>query len=87
MALVFGERFAASIGRRAESPARRQADCDQRRSSRGRPPSGLNQVERWFALLTRREIRRGSFASAKDLVARITAFVAIGRPAGPPSVT
>ena len=36
----------------------------------------LNQVERWFALLTSREIRRGSFASAKDLVARITAFVA-----------
>ena len=38
--------------------------------------SWLNQVERWFAILTSREIRRGSFASAKDLVARITAFVA-----------
>jgi transposase len=38
--------------------------------------SWLNQVERWFALLSSREIRRGSFASAKDLVARITAFVA-----------
>jgi putative transposase len=38
--------------------------------------SWLNQVERWFALLTSREIRRGSFASAKDLVVRITAFVA-----------
>ena len=37
--------------------------------------SWLNQVERWFAILTSREIRRGSFASAKDLVARITAFV------------
>jgi transposase len=42
------------------------------------PPyaSWLNQVERWFALVSSREIRRGSFASAKDLVARITAFVA-----------
>jgi putative transposase len=38
--------------------------------------SWLNQVERWFAILTSREIRRGSFASAQDLVARITAFVA-----------
>ena len=38
--------------------------------------SWLNQVERWFAILTSREIRRGSFVSAKDLVARITAFVA-----------
>ena len=38
--------------------------------------SWLNQVERWFAILTSRAIRRGSFASAKDLVARITAFVA-----------
>jgi transposase len=38
--------------------------------------SWLNQVERWLAILTSREIRRGSFASAKDLVARITAFVA-----------
>jgi putative transposase len=38
--------------------------------------SWLNQVERWFAILTSREIRRGSFASAKDLVTRISAFVA-----------
>jgi transposase len=38
--------------------------------------SWLNQAERWFAILTSREIRRGSFASATDLVARITAFVA-----------
>jgi putative transposase len=37
--------------------------------------SWLNQVERWFALLTQRQIRRGSFASAKDLVAKINAFV------------
>ena len=38
--------------------------------------SWLNQVERWFAILTSREIRRGSFASAKDLVTPISAFVA-----------
>ena len=38
--------------------------------------SWLNQAERWFAILTNRAIPRGSFASAKDLVARITAFVA-----------
>jgi putative transposase len=37
--------------------------------------SWLNQVARWFPILTNREIRRGSFASAKDLVARISAFV------------
>jgi putative transposase len=37
--------------------------------------SWLNQVERWFALLTQRQIRRASFVSAKDLVAKIDAFV------------
>lgn len=37
--------------------------------------SWLNQVERWFALLTQRQIRRGSFVSAKDLVAKIDTFV------------
>ena len=37
--------------------------------------SWLNQVERWFALLSQRQIRRGSFVSAKDLVAKIEAFV------------
>lgn len=37
--------------------------------------SWLNQVERWFALITQRQIRRGSFQSAKDLIAKITAFV------------
>ena len=37
--------------------------------------SWLNQVERWFALLTQRQIRRASFVSAKDLVAKITTFV------------
>ena len=38
--------------------------------------SWLNQVERWFSILTGREIRRGSFTSAKQLVRRIEAFVA-----------
>ena len=37
--------------------------------------SWLNQVERWFGLLTQRAIRRGSFRSVKELVAKIDAFV------------
>src|SRR5271157_2125982 len=37
--------------------------------------SWLNQVERWFALITQRAIRRGSFRSVKELVAQIDAFV------------
>ena len=37
--------------------------------------SWLNQVERWFGLITQRAIRRGSFRSVKDLVARIDQFV------------
>jgi putative transposase len=37
--------------------------------------SWLNQVERWFALITQRAIRRGSFRSIKDLVSRIDQFV------------
>jgi putative transposase len=31
----------------------------------------LNQVERWFCLITQRAIRRGSFSSVKDLVQKI----------------
>jgi transposase len=38
--------------------------------------SWLNQVERWFAILTERQIRRSSCVSAKDLAAKIEAFVA-----------
>lgn len=34
------------------------------------------QVERWFAILTQRHIRRSSCVSAKDLVAKIEAFIA-----------
>jgi putative transposase len=38
--------------------------------------SWLNQVERWFALITDRAIRRGSYSSVKQLIARIEQFVA-----------
>ncbi len=37
--------------------------------------SWLNQVERWFGIITQRAIRRGSFKSVKELVARIEYFV------------
>ena len=37
--------------------------------------SWLNQVERWFGLITQHAIRRGSFRSVKELVAKIDAFV------------
>jgi putative transposase len=37
--------------------------------------SWLNQVECWFALITQRAIRRGSFRKVKDLVQTIFTFV------------
>ena len=37
--------------------------------------SWLNQVETWFGIITRKTIRRGSFSSVKDLVAKIEQFV------------
>jgi putative transposase len=37
--------------------------------------SWLNQVERWFALISQRAIRRGSFRSVKDLIEKIDSFV------------
>ena len=37
--------------------------------------SWLNQVERWFGILTQQEIRRGSFASTRQLIDRIDTFV------------
>ena len=37
--------------------------------------SWLNQVERWFAIITQRAIRRGSFRSTKELIKRIDEFV------------
>lgn len=36
--------------------------------------SWLNQVERWFGLITQQAIRRGSFKSVPDLVARIKRY-------------
>jgi len=37
--------------------------------------SWLNQVERWFALITDRAIRRGSFSSVKQLREKINMFI------------
>ena len=38
--------------------------------------SWLNQVERWFGLITQRAIRRDSFRSVPELIRKIEAFVA-----------
>ena len=38
--------------------------------------SWLNQVERWFGLITQQAIRRGSFRNVKELVQKIDAYVA-----------
>jgi putative transposase len=38
--------------------------------------SWLNQVERWFGIITQRAIRRGSFSSVRRLIDRIEHFVA-----------
>ena len=38
--------------------------------------SWLNQVERWFALLTERQIKRGSHQSVRSLTEAIKAFIA-----------
>jgi transposase len=37
--------------------------------------SWLNQVERWFGLITQRAIRRGSFRTVRELVQQIDTFV------------
>lgn len=37
--------------------------------------SWLNQVERWFGIITQQAIRRGSFSSVKELIAKIEHFV------------
>ena len=37
--------------------------------------SWLNQVERWFGVLSQRAIKRGSFRSVADLVNKIRAFI------------
>ena len=38
--------------------------------------SWMNQIETWFGILTRQAIRRGSFGSVKELIARIDLFAA-----------
>jgi hypothetical protein len=38
--------------------------------------SWLNQIELWLSILTRKLLKRGSFASVADLEARVLAFVA-----------
>jgi len=38
--------------------------------------SWLNLVERWFREITDKRIRRGSFASVKDLIAAIEDYIA-----------
>lgn len=37
--------------------------------------SWMNQIETWFGILSRQAIRRGSFGSVKELIARIEAFM------------
>jgi len=37
--------------------------------------SWMNQVEIWFSILTRKLLKRGSFASVKALVAKVLAFI------------
>ena len=39
--------------------------------------SWLNQVERWFALLSQRQIKRGSHNSVRELEAAISEFIAV----------
>jgi hypothetical protein len=38
--------------------------------------SWLNQIEIWLGILTRKLLRRGSFLSTDDLIARVLAFIA-----------
>jgi len=37
--------------------------------------SWLNQVERWFGLITQQAVRRGSFRNVKELIARIDSYI------------
>lgn len=37
--------------------------------------SWINQVERWFALITQRAIRRGSFRNVRELIQQIEQFI------------
>lgn len=48
--------------------------------------SWLNQVEIWFHLITQRAIRRGTFKSVKDLIAKIDGYVQQYNPKATPFV-
>jgi transposase len=48
--------------------------------------SWLNQVERWFGLLSQRQIKRGSHYSVRELEAAIAEFIAIHNPQPKPFV-
>lgn len=37
--------------------------------------SWMNQVEIWFSILARKLLKRGSFTSVADLIAKVLAFV------------
>jgi transposase len=39
--------------------------------------SWLNQIERWFAEITRKRIRRGTFRSVRDLIQTINDYIRI----------
>jgi transposase len=39
--------------------------------------SWLNQIERWFAEITRKRIRRGTFLSVRDLIRAINDYVRV----------
>ncbi len=41
-----------------------------------RHASWMNQIEIWLGILTRKRLRRGSFPSPDDLIARVLAFIA-----------
>ena len=45
--------------------------------------SWLNQVERWFGLITQRAIHRGSFRIVKELMTNIDAYSTTTDPASP----
>ena len=51
-----------------------------------RTARGLNQVERWFGLLSQRQIKRGSHYSVRELEAAIAEFIAIHNPQPKPFV-
>jgi len=48
--------------------------------------SWLNQVERWFALITHQAIRRGSFRSVHELIRKIDSYVTLYNPRKRPFV-